>query len=46
MLRKKVKDEHLRELLKKVKLEYLEEREKAGFDAVNEWNDVFSGGER
>lgn len=46
MLRKKVNDGHLRDLLKKVSLEYLEGREKNGFDAVNEWNDVFSGGER
>lgn len=26
-----------------VKLDYVEEREK-GFDSVNEWNDVLSGG--
>jgi len=28
-----------------VKLDYVEEREK-GFDAVNDWNDVLSGGEK
>ena len=28
-----------------VKLDYLEEREK-GFDSVNDWNDVLSGGEK
>lgn len=32
-------------LLKEVRLEYLEERE-GGFNAVNDWNDVFSGGEK
>lgn len=46
MLRKKVKDTDLRELLKKVNLAYLEDREPTGFDAVKEWKDVFSGGEK
>jgi len=46
MLRKKVTDAHLRELLIKVNLGYLEGREKNGFEAVNDWNDVFSGGEK
>lgn len=36
-------DDEIRQLLNWVKLDYLEEREK-GFDAVNDWNDVLSGG--
>lgn len=48
MLRRKVNDTHLRELLNKVHLGYLEGREQknGGFDSINEWGDVFSGGER
>ncbi|KRX10502.1 P-loop containing nucleoside triphosphate hydrolase [Pseudocohnilembus persalinus] len=46
MLRKKVTDAYLRELLQKVNLGYLEGRESQGFDTVQEWKDVFSGGER
>jgi len=45
MIRRKSKDEDLKNLLEKVKLEYLVERE-GGFDAVNDWNDVLSGGEK
>ena len=33
------------ELLAKVKLDYLVERE-GGFDTINDWNDVLSGGEK
>lgn len=46
MLRKKVNDNHLRELMKKVSLGYIEGRDKDGLDCVKEWNDVFSGGEK
>jgi len=46
MLRRKISDADLRELLTKVHLGYLEGREKSGMDSVNEWGDVFSGGER
>lgn len=46
MLRRKINDKDIRELLKKVKLEYLEGRDKAGFNAIKEWKDVFSGGEK
>jgi len=45
MLRRKITDEYLREILCKVKLEYLVDRE-GGFDAINDWNDVLSGGEK
>jgi ATP-binding cassette subfamily D (ALD) protein 3 len=38
-------DEEIRQLLKWVRLDYIEEREK-GFDSVNDWNDVLSGGEK
>lgn len=38
-------DEEIRKLLGWVKLDYIEEREK-GFDSVNDWNDVLSGGEK
>jgi ATP-binding cassette, subfamily D (ALD), member 3 len=31
--------------LKTVRLDYIEERE-GGFDSVNDWNDVLSGGEK
>jgi len=46
MLRRKISDNDLRELLKKVHLGYIEGREKNGMDSVNDWGDVFSGGER
>lgn len=45
MLRKRGKDEDIKEILKAVRLEYLIERE-GGFDAINDWNDVLSGGEK
>lgn len=45
MQRKGFEDDHIRELLKYVRLEYIEERE-GGFDSVNNWADVLSGGER
>lgn len=38
-------DADLAKLLKEVELEYLEDRE-GGFDAVNDWNDILSGGEK
>lgn len=38
-------DEDLRLIMKYVKLEYIEERE-GGFDSVNDWSDVLSGGEK
>jgi ABC-type uncharacterized transport system fused permease/ATPase subunit len=43
MIKKGVQDDSLREFLKFVRLDYLEERE-GGFDSVNDWNDVLSGG--
>jgi ATP-binding cassette, subfamily D (ALD), member 3 len=45
MLRKRGKDEDIKEILKAVRLEYLIERE-GGFDAINDWNDVLSGTEK
>lgn len=36
-------DDEIRELLRSVKLDYLEEREN-GLDSLNDWNDVLSGG--
>eukprot|EP01017_Pseudomicrothorax_dubius_P039005 TRINITY_DN592_c0_g3_i6.p1 TRINITY_DN592_c0_g3~~TRINITY_DN592_c0_g3_i6.p1 ORF type:complete len:662 (-),score=198.19 TRINITY_DN592_c0_g3_i6:121-2106(-) len=45
MLRKKVNDQELLRILETVQLAYLVERE-GGFDAVNDWNDVLSGGEK
>lgn len=38
-------DDDIRVLLKYVRLEYIEAREK-GFDSVNDWKDVLSGGEK
>ena len=38
-------DDEIRELLRSVKLDYLEEREN-GLDSLNDWNDVLSGGEK
>ena len=38
-------DETLKELLSRVQLEYILEREK-GWDAVADWMDVLSGGEK
>jgi ABC-type uncharacterized transport system fused permease/ATPase subunit len=45
MRRKGVKDDHLRDLLDKVQLTYLIQRE-GGFDGVQDWMDVLSGGEK
>lgn len=45
MQKKGKTDDDIRLLLKYVRLEYIEEREK-GFDSVNEWKDVLSGGEK
>lgn len=45
MRRKGIKDENLRELLDKVQLTYLTQRE-GGFDGVQDWMDVLSGGEK
>lgn len=42
MLRKRGKDEDIKEILKAVRLDYLVDRE-GGMDAVNDWNDVLSG---
>ena len=38
--------QQLEQLLREVKLEYLVGREEGGFDAINDWNDVLSGGEK
>lgn len=38
-------DADLMELMKEVRLDYIVEREK-GWDTVNDWNDVLSGGEK
>lgn len=45
MHKNKVSDSDLAKLLKDVQLEYLEDRE-GGFDSVNDWNDILSGGEK
>lgn len=45
MLRKRVSDEDIKKVLKEVLLDYLIDRE-GGLDAVNDWNDVLSGGEK
>jgi len=45
MHKNKVSDADLARLLKDVQLEYLEDRE-GGFDSVNDWNDILSGGEK
>ncbi|CAD8195470.1 unnamed protein product [Paramecium octaurelia] len=45
MLRKKVSDDDLTELLRLVHLDYLVARE-GGYDKCNDWNDVLSGGEK
>lgn len=45
MLRKRISDESIKKLLKDVLLDYLIDRE-GGLDAVNDWNDVLSGGEK
>lgn len=45
MRRKGVKDENLHDLLDKVQLTYLIQRE-GGFDGVQDWMDVLSGGEK
>jgi ATP-binding cassette, subfamily D (ALD), member 3 len=43
MNRKGKTDDDIRTLLKYVRLEYIEDRE-GGFDSVNDWADVLSGG--
>jgi ATP-binding cassette subfamily D (ALD) protein 3 len=45
MQRKGLTDDHIRELLRYVRLDYIEDRE-GGFDSVNDWADVLSGGEK
>jgi hypothetical protein len=45
MRRKGIKDENLHDLLDKVQLPYLIQRE-GGFDGVQDWMDVLSGGEK
>ena len=45
MRRKGIKDENLHDLLDKVQLTYLIQRE-GGFNAVQDWMDVLSGGEK
>jgi ABC-type uncharacterized transport system fused permease/ATPase subunit len=45
MRRKGIKDENLNELLEKVQLIYLIQRE-GGFEGVQDWMDVLSGGEK
>lgn len=45
MLRKRISDEDIKKLLKDVLLDYLIDRE-GGLDAINDWNDVLSGGEK
>jgi ABC-type uncharacterized transport system fused permease/ATPase subunit len=45
MRRKGIKDENLNDLLDKVQLTYLIQRE-GGFDGVQDWMDVLSGGEK
>jgi ABC-type uncharacterized transport system fused permease/ATPase subunit len=45
MQRKGKTDDDIRLLLKYVNLEYIEDRE-GGFDSLNEWKDVLSGGEK
>lgn len=45
MHKNKIGDADLSRLLKDVQLEYLEDRE-GGFDSVNDWNDILSGGEK
>ena len=42
MLRKRVSDSEIQNLLKDVQLDYLIERE-GGLDSINDWNDVLSG---
>jgi len=42
MLRKRVSDNDIKNLLREVQLDYLIERE-GGLDASNDWNDVLSG---
>lgn len=39
-------DQDLTELLKIVQLEYIVEREKDGYETLNDWNDLLSGGEK
>jgi len=39
-------DNDVQEILNIVKLGYLTAREENGFDTINDWNDVLSGGEK
>lgn len=45
MLEAGITDDNLMDILRQVKLDYLPERE-GGFNAIKEWKDVFSGGEK
>jgi len=45
-LEKNIKDADLMEALRKVQLDHLVEREVGGFDAVQDWMDKLSGGEK
>ena len=45
MRRKGLKDDALRDLLDKVQLTYLIQRD-GGFDGVQDWMDILSGGEK
>ena len=45
MNRKGIRDQHLQDLLDKVQLTYLMQRE-GGLDGVQDWMDVLSGGEK
>ena len=45
MTRKGLRDQHLQDLLNKVQLTYLIQRE-GGLDGLQDWMDVLSGGEK
>lgn len=45
-LESKISDGELKELLKVVQLDYLVDREEGGLDAIRDWQDVLSGGEK
>eukprot|EP00330_Aristerostoma_sp_ATCC50986_P012335 CAMPEP_0114590036 /NCGR_PEP_ID=MMETSP0125-20121206/12353_1 /TAXON_ID=485358 ORGANISM="Aristerostoma sp., Strain ATCC 50986" /NCGR_SAMPLE_ID=MMETSP0125 /ASSEMBLY_ACC=CAM_ASM_000245 /LENGTH=500 /DNA_ID=CAMNT_0001787259 /DNA_START=543 /DNA_END=2045 /DNA_ORIENTATION=+ len=45
MLRRKVNDEDIKQIMKDAFLDYIIDRE-GGLDSVSDWNDVLSGGER
>ena len=42
---KQISDDDLSQILREVRLEYLVGRE-GGWDSLNDWNDVLSGGEK